>query len=350
MGQSRLRRAALRAVLAGVVAATTAGCATLRPPGRRVAATATRVGALPLGAGIVAKDLGFSVANDATVRYFFGDTLGLLNADGTVASNSGAEASRSDPFAALAFAGGQVVPFTPYEAGWNLRPGPDRWGIPIMGAVREGPADARLFYAVDQPSNAVSVHGRAFYAQFPMRRLGTTVLPAAAEVAPRDEVSETWLALDEWPVGFHRLPDGRVRFFVQMASDTESTMWFRRATWSAGDGFAIEPEPLFALDAVAGLAVFRPIETEPWLAAWIDARGVVRLSVLDDAGRPSRAAAAEVHRIPGWKRPWDGYAMTHVDGADADGGWTVHLLFSRSAGVLRSELPILRVTIERLPE
>src|SRR6185436_10085716 len=108
---------------------------------------------------------------------------------------------------------------------------------------------------------------------------GTAVLPASRVDVARDERAEVPLAPDEWPVGFHRLADGSVRFFVQETSDVDPTMAFRRATWTAADGFAIEPAPLFRLDAVAGLAVFPDVVGDRWLAAWIDGRGVVRLSV-----------------------------------------------------------------------
>ncbi len=341
MGAVARRRTTWAVVVLGMMLA---GCGRmLVRSGPHVAATAVRVGTLPLGDGIVAKDLGFSVANDTTVRYFFGDTLGLFNADGTIASNSGAQAPRDHPFAAVAFPGGQVVPFTPAEAAWNLRREPSRWAVPIMGAVPEGDGDARLFYAVDQPPVTGGSGGRAFYALFPMRWLGTTVLPAGAEVAVRDERTELWLASHEWPAGFHRLADGRVRFYLQETSDADPMTAFRRATWSADRGFEVEATPLFVLDAVAGLTVFQPGGAGRWLAAWIDSQGVVRLAEVDGDGRPARAAA-EVHRIPRWTRAWDGYAVTHVDGADD--GRSFHLVYSRALGLLRSELPILRVTLE----
>jgi hypothetical protein len=308
---------------------------------------ARMIGTLPNGESVLAKDLGVNVSNGTTIRYFFGDTLGLWNADGTIATNSGAQAPTGDPLATTNFPSAQVIPFTAEESLWNLEGialHTDRWALPPCGAVREGALDARVFYMVDQPIFYSSVAG-AFYDLFPMRALGTAVLPATDTVVVRDMASEITIAANEWPTGFHRLPDGSVRFFIEEVSDTDPVATFRRARWTATGGFVIEPSPIFDLDAVVGVSVFWSDRFEQWLVTWIDRTGAIRLSGLRDDGVLIDGEPALVYRIPGWNRPWDGYLAAHIDGADTNAGTSFLLLYSRATSVFSSELPVIQVTI-----
>ncbi len=312
-----------------------------------VVVSAEPAGSLPMGPGVLAKDLAINASTGTKIRYFFGDTLGDFNADGTIATNSAAEAPVATPLEATNLSDEQVVPFTDEEAQWNLD-GPTmhayRWGLPPAGAVSEGSTDIRLFYEVDEPVYQSSVEG-AFYELFPVARLGTAVVSDDESAAIRDTSSEIALQPDEWPTGFHRLSDGTVRFFVAETSDVDPTFPMRRGTWTTAAGFQIDAMPLFAVDAVAGWSVFWNAYMNQWLATWVDHTGAIRLSTLAEDGTLASGTPAFVYQILDWNGPWDGYLAVHIDGADTDGGNTFLLVYSRMTGTFSTELPVIRVTI-----
>lgn len=290
-----------------------------------------------------ARDIALAVANATNITYLFGDTIGPFNPDGTVVSISGARATFAAPLVVTDFATatvGQVVPYTSAEATWNLEGAgahPYRWGLPPLGAVLEGQS-VRFFYVLDQPDYTTAPGD--FYAAFPMVKLWTALLGPTAETVTRVPGDEIAIAANEWVTGFHRAPDGSVRFFRQFANDGEGYSTFKRGCWTAAGGFTFSTKTAFRLDAGMGISVRYSTPRGQWLVTYIDKAGRICLAVLNGKVTGSRV----LYQIPSWAGPWDGYGAAFIDdGTDTD---VFLILYSAAVpGFLTGDIPVIRVTV-----
>lgn len=303
-------------------------------------------GELDWGDGL-ARDIGASAAVGGTITYGFGDTLSHANADGTLCSNSVARASTSTPLALTETSCNgttdQTIAYTSAEATWNLEGSEQhsyRHALPIVGAVAEG-SDVRLFYARDQ---ALYDCPGCFYAGFPMVKLGTCLLAAAAATCTRDTGTEVDIPADEWPSGFHRAADGSVRFFMEEADDAVVYRAFKRGRWTAAGGFTFSAQVAFRLDAAFGIWPFYSTRQGQWLATYIDRAGRVRLTALTGSIAPGSSV---LYQIASYTSLWRGYAANRIDGADAAGGAEFLVAYTAiPGGFLAGDMPVLRVTLE----
>jgi hypothetical protein len=310
----------------------------------------SNVGTLDYGSGLARDLLANGIATGNAITYLFGDTLGVTNPDGNVASSSGSRATFADPFTLTNFptgSVGQVVPYTSAEATWNLEGSgqhPHRIGLPPCGAVAEG-EHVRVFYEVDHPPYSGLPEGY-FYEGFPMIRLGTGILRSDQHVITRVPASEVSLDTDEWPTGFHRLPDGAVRFYRQFPHDGEPISSFKRARWTPDRGFEFDDSVAFKLGASLGISVWWSARQRQWLVAYVDHQGVVRLTALNGRVTSAVGANGRLYAIPGWAENWDGYGAAYIEGADTGGGSVFHIAFSRVTGPLSGDVQVIEVTIQ----
>lgn len=302
-------------------------------------AGAAQIGTLPHGSGILARDLAVSCSDGSTIRWFFGDPFGGINADGTLQSNNGATSSVATPFVLTNFAGDQVIPYSAAEATYNLEAHADRWGLYPFHAFRDG-GGTRLIYTLTKPTGGSG--GGAFYDSFPHVAIGTAVLTdGATQIVRANEVA---LTATYWPVGFRTTGDGVLRFWMQHSVDADAQHPFFPAQWTSAGGFVVSGSAAFTLDSAIGITVFFNRYQQSWLAAWIDSRGWLRLGALTEQGQ-LEGPSHTLLQIGTWNREWDGYMAIHVDGTDSADGRVFFLCFAKTVSVLSNIIAIVRVQI-----